>query len=137
MTAGPIPIRGAFVRTRHGGWAGQGDDPSQHDVPTLWDAIEARDEALLRVQAHSVPWRTVAWDVLRAEAEHNPYLTSESLWKALDDLRIPRPEERRAMGPLLMRAAREGVVTFDHYERSTVPGHHKDIQAVWRSLVVR
>src|ERR1019366_7255116 len=78
--------------------------------PTIWDAVDARDEAMLRVQAHSAPWAAVAMDAVRAAARRETFLSSESIWKVLDDWGIPRPIELRAVGPVMARAVKEGLI---------------------------
>lgn len=99
------------------------------------DAIEARDEAMARVESHSAPWAAVAMDALLDVARTSQWVTSEAVFACLDARGIPRPVEARAMGPVMMRAARAGYIVRDRYERSTDPKHHRDVQTVYRSLV--
>ena len=110
-------------------------------LATLWDAAreaaEARDAALLQVQANAPAWSVVAYDVLREIAGTHRTLSSEDLWKALDERHVPRPVEGRAIGPVLMRAVREGLLEGAGYARGTDPKHHRDILRTYRSLVVR
>lgn len=104
---------------------------------TLWEAIEARDEAMQQVQAQSAPWAAVAMDALLDVARSSRWVTSEAVFACLDSRGIPRPVEGRAMGPVMLRAAKAGYIVRDRYERSTDPKHHRDLQTVYRSLVAR
>lgn len=45
-------------------------------MTTLWEAVEARDEAISRVEERSAPWRAVAMDALLAVARRRTYVTS-------------------------------------------------------------
>lgn len=102
-------------------------------MATLWDAIEARDEAILRVQARSVPWRTVAYDVLRQLADEHDTLTSDDLMEEMDRRGIPRPVEGRACGPVMQKAIREGLLIPVGYTTGRNPKHHADVARLYRS----
>lgn len=108
---------------------------------SLWTdgaaAIAARDEGMSRVEVRSAPWRVVAWDALIAVARRTVVLSSEDVWRELDRMGVSRPIEPRAIGPVMMRAVREGVLTPLGYERGTDPKHHRDILRVYRSTVSR
>lgn len=105
-------------------------------MTTLWDVAEAeqaRDEALLRVQARSVDWRTVAWDVLLEVARRKDTLTSDDLMEEMDRLGYARPVEGRAVGPVMQRGIREGVLVPIGYVAGRNPRHHKDVARLYRS----
>ena len=107
----------------------------------LWtdgaEAIRARDAALAQVEVHSAPWRVVAFDALVAVAKRDAEVSSESVWAELDRWGVSPPPEPRAIGPVLLRAVREGVLAPKGYSRGTDPKHHRDILRTYRSLVVR
>lgn len=107
---------------------------------TIWEAAEAaaaRDAALSKVEERSAPWRAVAWDALMAVAKRTVVLSSEDVWDELDRWGIPRPVEPRSIGPVMMRAVKEGVLEPLGYDRGTDPKHHRDILRTYRSAVTR
>lgn len=115
--SGPIPLRGALQPVG------------------LWDhakAVEARDDALLRVQASSVPWRTIAWDVLMELARERTTLTSDDLMEEMDRRGVSRPVEARAVGPVMLRAIREKVLIPIGYTRGRDARHHGDVARLYR-----
>lgn len=104
----------------------------------IWDAeqgVAARDEGMARVQVRSAPWAAVAMDALIAVAREHDELTTEDVWKRLDAMRIPRPTEARAMGPVVRRATVEMIVEPAGYSRSSNPACHRGIIRIYRSLV--
>jgi len=106
-------------------------------VTGLWDAVDARGEALSRVEVRSAPWRAVAADALAAVAKRQTFLSSADVWTELDRMSIPRPVEGRAMGAVVLKAVRDGLIEPWGYERGKDPKHHRDIQQVFRSRVKR
>ena len=76
----------------------------------LWEAREARDEALERVSVRSPEWRALAYHYLKALALHRERVTSETLWAYLEARGIPVPDEPRAMGPVMLKATKDGLL---------------------------
>ncbi len=107
---------------------------------TLWDRTEARaarDEAVRTVAASEAPWVAVAFDALCAVARRQQFLSSEDVWVELDRMGIPRPAEGRAMGPVMVRGTREGVIRLAGFTTGTDPRHHSDILRTYRSELYR
>lgn len=105
---------------------------------TLWDVRQARDEALDRVSTpSSAPWRSLAFDALLGVACNQPTVVSDDVWDELDRLGIPRPEEGRAMGPVMLRGIREGIIAPEGFQTGRNPRHHGDLMRTYRSLVYR
>lgn len=104
-------------------------------MTTIWEAIEARDEGIARVEERSAPWRAVAADAVRAVARRQRLVRSADVWTELDAMRIPRPPEGRAMGAVMVKAVRDGLIEPWGYERGSDPKHHRDIQQVFRSRI--
>lgn len=105
-------------------------------MSTIWDVAEgrvARDEAIAKVQERSVPWRTVAWDVLLHLARKLDTLTSDDLMEELDRRGVPRPVEGRACGPVMQRGIREGVLVPIGYTQGRDRRHHADVARLYRS----
>jgi hypothetical protein len=105
------------------------------DAPTLWgEAVAARDEAMLRVQANSTVWRTIAWDVLRELAAKRELLTSDDLTEEMDRRGHVRPGDARAVGPVMQRAIREHLLTPVGFVKGRNPRHHLDWARQYRSV---
>lgn len=102
------------------------------NVPSA--AAEARDEALLRVQANSVVWRTIAWDVLRELAAKRDLLTSDDLTEEMDRRGHIRPGDARAVGPVMQRAIRENVLVPVGFTTGRNPRHHADVARLYRTV---
>lgn len=102
---------------------------------TLWDRTEARaarDDAVRAVAASEAPWVAVAYDALLAVARRQDTLSSEDVWRHLDAAGMPRPAEGRAMGPVMVRGVREGVIRLAGFTTGTDPKHHSDILRTYR-----
>jgi hypothetical protein len=103
------------------------------------DQRVARDEAIRRVEDHSVVWRSFARLALRDVAVSTEYLTSDDLWHVLKQHRIPPPIEPRAMGPVMLAGVREGWIIATSKVKISVdtasPNHNRP-QRVYRSLIV-
>jgi hypothetical protein len=95
---------------------------------------EARDEAIERVSSNSLAWRTVAHEALEAVCYRQLTVTSDDVWAELERMDIPRPDEARAMGPVMMRGVRLGLIVPHGFTQGTNPRHHADVMRVYRSL---
>ena len=90
-----------------------------------------RDLAMTRVEsAAPVEWRITAWawllDYLATHAEFFP----DDVWEA----GLEVPPERRAFGPLVQRAAREGLIVKAGYMRARTLGHATRAE-VWKPTI--
>lgn len=96
----------------------------------------ARDEAMARVdRAAPEDWKEQAWATIEALAREQEYLVTDEIWHRLGW----QPPEPRAMGPMMLKAARFGLV--EKVEGGLRPGdrviNHARPQQVWRSLLYR
>jgi hypothetical protein len=81
---------------------------------------ETASEAIARCDAGTDPlWAEEAWQFLLRYIEHHDDVFPDDLWAA--GLREPR--ERRALGPLLIRAKREGLIVKSADYRKSVRAH--------------
>lgn len=77
-------------------------------------------------------WRARAERRLVAIAHERPEFTADDLWGP----DLDKPNEARALGPILLWARDQGlIVDADRFIRSTQPGNHGSPRRVWRSLV--
>ncbi len=92
-------------------------------------AIAKRDAAIEQVDRNAdQEWKEVAWQFLCDYAAAHPTVFCDDLWKA----GLPRPREARALGALMRRAHRSGVlVATGQYH----PSVHSNMtpKPVWRS----
>lgn len=93
----------------------------------------ARDFAMERVA--DPPWAVFAHRAIRALARRNAYVCSDDVWEELDGMGVPRPQEGRAMGPVMAAAVHDGLLVPDHFTSGGNPKHHADVMRVYRSLV--
>jgi hypothetical protein len=100
-------------------------------------AREARDEAIERVDEHADPaWKEAAYAVVCAIAAEVPEFTTDRVWYALERQRIPAPREPRALGPVMQRARRAGlIVNTRRMQQSRSVVNHGRLVAVWKSEV--
>ena len=97
---------------------------------TLFDAEEARDEAIARVEAGAGDWVQRARDAAIMVALGRFDFTTDDVWDALGE---DRPAEPRALGSVMKQLAGEGRIraTGEYRKSSRVDCHARPV-AVWR-----
>lgn len=121
----PLPTEDDIVR---GGLAAA---RAALENPARAKSIRERDDAIAQVDANAPDlWKHEAWSFICAYLERHPELFCDDLW----DAGMPEPPNRRALGPLMQRAARERLMEKTGRYRPSVSSHQipKD---VWRSLI--
>lgn len=102
---------------------------AQHQL-TFNDAAAARDAAMEAAEIGALEhWKIAAWDFLVQYLRTHREMCTDDLW----DAGLPRTRENRALGPLVMRAARAGYIVKADYRPSL--RRHLTPQVVWRSLI--
>lgn len=87
--------------------------------------------ALTAVETHADPdWMDTAWAALVTYLETHRSLFVDDLW----DTGLPEPRESRALGPLILRAARDGLMAKSGEFRKSVRSHMTE-KPVWTSLI--
>jgi hypothetical protein len=77
----------------------------------LFDADEAKEEAISRVErSASRAWLDSAWNALYVAIRLRHEVTTDEVWEVLDGWGVAAPAEPRAMGPVMRRAVREGLL---------------------------
>jgi hypothetical protein len=110
------------VETPSVGWA---------QLEELAAAERQRDEAIAQAEANAdVEWRDTALRFLRRYAEAHTTVFVDDLWAA----GMPRPREARALGAVMKRAAREGLIENTGSGRPSIASNLA-MKPVWRSLV--
>lgn len=77
-------------------------------------AREARDQAVQRVDDNAdAAWKDLAYRAVRFVALSHERFTSDAIWAALDSHpeHVP-PREPRALGPVILRAVRDGLIRY-------------------------
>jgi len=100
-------------------------------MSTLFDAMEARDEAIARVEAHAPEgWVRRARDTVNLIALSRFDFTTDHVWEALGE---DRPSEPRALGSVMKGMAHEGLIrATGEYRKSVRTDCHARPLAVWR-----
>lgn len=80
------------------------------------DAIQARDEAIARVEEHAPPdWMQQARSAVLAIAEARASFTTDDVWQL-----VGAPPEPRAMGAVMQRLSKEGKIRATSAWRQSV-----------------
>lgn len=104
---------------------------------SFWDARAARDDALERVSRPTPEWRAIAYLFLESLASRRPRLTSEMLWAYLLSRGVPMPPEPRAMGPVMLKAVRDGMLRpLDYVPGRRVSAHGRPVRE-YESLIFK
>lgn len=98
---------------------------------------QLNEEALARVEANAdESWKQTASLVVYLVARQNEYLTSDDVWHGLEGATVST-HEPRAMGAILKRAAKDGIIAAtDDWRVSSRPECHGRPVRVWRSLTL-
>lgn len=99
----------------------------------IFAALEARDEALGRVEANADErWKAEALAAVRHLARMLPEFTTDDVWARLGD---SYPHEPRALGAVMKTAAAAGLIEpTDRIRTSHRPECHARPVRVWRSI---
>lgn len=92
-----------------------------------------RDEAMERVdRAASKTWKECADTAIHQLARTRRSLTSSDVWTLLDEWKVPRPKEPRAMGPRMKAAVDSGLISpTEGHRASTDPKAHRRPQRIY------
>jgi hypothetical protein len=83
--------------------------PPDFDAPA---AATARDAGMaLAASGVDVEWNTLADEAIVHAARLNEILSADNVWPILDLWDVPRPADKRALGPRMTAAAKRGVIT--------------------------
>lgn len=110
----------------------------QLSIFDIRQARERRDRAVAAVTAAADPaWSKAAdWAIAHLACELVEF-TTDDVWQHLYDFAVPSPDEPRALGGAMQRAARLGVISpTDRIVQSERPACHARPVRVWRSLVL-
>jgi len=92
-----------------------------------------RDQALERVEGNAkADWTQQAFEVVTALARSGRPFTPDDVWAA----GLPRPREARALGPVMMRAVKSGLIEpTGEWINSKQASQHATPVRVWRGKV--
>lgn len=95
-------------------------------------ATDARDAAIARVAtATDANWKAQVWAVIERLPTGDEF-TTDTIWQACHDEGIGAPREPRALGALMVEAARSGLVAAtDRYVSSQRVACHARPIRVW------
>lgn len=103
--------------------------------PLLLDIREAekrRDAAIERAYVGAQPeWRTAASWAIYTVALQQPFLNGDEVWAS----GLPKPDEPRALGPMMTKAEKAGIIRYLGNRRSESVTRHRGFQGNWQSLI--
>lgn len=99
------------------------------------DAERAKIIAIDRVEAGAdASWMEAASLVIRTLARVEDYFTTDLVWERLEFMGVEQPREPRAMGAVIRRAVRAGLIeATGRYEPSGRVDCHARPCMLWRS----
>lgn len=97
------------------------------------EQMNALEVALKAVEEHADPeWVAQAEVALRRCAEEHDYFISDDVWA----YGLKEPRESRALGPVFIRARRDGLIEkTDRMRYSALRPRRASSMPVWRSLI--
>jgi hypothetical protein len=99
---------------------------------SIFEAHSARRSALSRVESHADrEWLDRAFAALRGYLERNQTFFCDQMWGLIE-----KPREARALGPVMVRAAKAGLMSKTGEYRLSVSSNLSP-KPLWRSLVYR
>lgn len=100
------------------------------------DAARRRDLVLAQVADAADPaWAAAAWDALMTYLRTHPEFFADDFWNATETV-LARPRESRALGPIVLRAARLGhMVKSGRFRKSTASNMTE--KPIWTSNLYR
>jgi|WetSurMetagenome_2_1015567.scaffolds.fasta_scaffold239523_2 hypothetical protein len=107
--------------------------------PTFDDYLAeiALQDSLHLVEVHANPeWREVAYQCVVAVAKRLEEFTTDQVIAELAQYPVTT-HEGRALGPVMVRAARENIIAAtSRFEKSAAVSRHHTKKQIWRSLIV-
>jgi len=113
--------------------------PDRQMTLDLDAALETRDAAVDAAGANAdVTWFQQAYQAVENLAHSRHRFIVDDVWKVLAQMGVEKPVEARAMGAVLRRAQREGIIEpTGGLRRSAQVQCHGNRRQVWKSLVCR
>lgn len=107
---------------------------SLFDLP---EAIEAREEAIARVDAHAEEqWKQACRNAIMEIASIKAEFSTDDIWEFMYQNNIEQPHENRAMGAVIREAHKLGIIKpTDRYVNSLRPECHRRPIKIWLSLI--
>lgn len=97
---------------------------------------DLRDEAIVRVEAHAAPvFKELAFAAVCRVARRRHSFIVDMVWAELELGEAAPTHEKRAMGAVMVRASRAGIIEpTDEFRASEQRNCHSNPRRVWRSL---
>lgn len=105
--------------------------------PSLLEMMEKQADAIQRSDEHAdEAWKQEALEAVRRAAEANETLIVDAVWPYLNEGACAT-HDYRAMGPVMIRARREGYIAPTGDFRKSHLRNHGTPRPVWRSLIYK
>lgn len=108
--------------------------------PGVYDpvaAAQAKEYSMQQVKEHAdMDWRIEASKIVRHLARTREKFTTDAVWYLLEQFTDVSTHEPRAMGPIMLAAAKHGMIqATDQTVKSVRAVNHQRPIQVWRSLI--
>ena len=102
------------------------------------EATQARDEGMSRADQHALDeWKYEARRAVVTLAYEVSEFTADDAWDRLDGWGVERPHEARALGYIMVKAHRDGIIDpSGRFVNSEKKSNHARPTRVWRSNLV-
>lgn len=98
-------------------------------------AKASRDEAVERVERHAdTLWKNAVREIVHQLARERDYFTTDDVLARLELVAV-ETHELRALGPMMLAVAREGIIEPKGYVASSRVVSHARPKRLWRSLL--
>lgn len=103
----------------------------------LAEAIQAREEAIARVDLHADEmWKQSCREAIIAVASIKAEFTTDDIWEWMFVNGVDQPHENRAMGAVIRESHKSGIIKpTDRYLNSLRPECHRRPIKIWLSLI--
>lgn len=99
----------------------------------LFAGMALRDKGMEQVRVNSEEWQDVAFEYLRKLTPRHMDVTGEFIRVTIINAGCPYPHHCNAWGPLIKRAAKEGILRFTgHYRLARTKARHASVVRVYR-----
>lgn len=110
--------------------------PNQLSLFDRQAAIDGRDRGMHSVSHNAGDWSIRAAHALKECARDHYEFIVDDVWRYMDPADVPH--DGRAMGPILMTAARQGLILNTRRIRlSDRTTSHRNPRPIWQSLIYR
>ncbi len=107
------------------------DHPTLPFLTTVEAATAGKDVGMAHAAEAASDWVAAAYDAVATYAQHHEFFHADEFWTWGLDHGLEVPEQPKALGPVIARAARDGVLDRTNAAAPSVRSH-LSLKPVWR-----